>query len=119
MPNTFKRPVLNSTYVIIGYLLSPLSWWNDVFVNIPLAYVFAIPFSMLEERLFLPMLILGYWISNLLGFIILHHGINGLFSSHHKINFVRQIIITIVYTLVIVVLVLFNWISLPKELLDS
>ncbi len=35
---------------VIGYLLSPLSWWNDLFVNVPLAYLFALPFSLLHEH---------------------------------------------------------------------
>ena len=57
---------------IIGYLLSPLSWWNDVFVNVPLAYLFALPFSLIYEALYLPAFLLGYWLSNLLGFLLLH-----------------------------------------------
>lgn len=29
----------------VGYVLSPLSFWNDMLVNIPLAYGFAYLFS--------------------------------------------------------------------------
>ena len=36
-----KRKVCGGTLAFIGYMLSPLSWWNDLFVNWPLALAFA------------------------------------------------------------------------------
>ena len=44
---------------VIGYLLSPLSWWNDTFVNLPLAYLFASLVSLASHRLFAPAMIVG------------------------------------------------------------
>jgi hypothetical protein len=44
----------------LGYLLSPASWYNDLFINIPLAYLFAFPFGLISEKLFMPFMIVGY-----------------------------------------------------------
>ena len=56
----------------IGFILSPLSWWNDLFVNIPIAYVFGFLFGLISKSLFLPFMIIGYWITNILGVILMH-----------------------------------------------
>ena len=28
-------------FLVVGYLLSPLCWWNDLIFNLPVAYLFA------------------------------------------------------------------------------
>lgn len=58
----------------VGYLLSPLSWWNDLFVNIPLAYLFASLVSLASCRLFAPGMVVGYWLTNIIGLFMLHRG---------------------------------------------
>lgn len=60
-----KRKVKGGILVTIGFILSPLSWWNDLLVNIPLAYVFAFPFGFISKDFFFLMIILGYWITNI------------------------------------------------------
>jgi membrane protein implicated in regulation of membrane protease activity len=37
----WKRKVTGGVLAFAGFMLSPLSWWNDLFVNVPLALVFA------------------------------------------------------------------------------
>ena len=34
---SWKRKAYGGLLGFIGFLLSPLSWWNDLFVNVPLA----------------------------------------------------------------------------------
>ncbi|MEO0021439.1 MAG: hypothetical protein ABIK48_04625 [candidate division WOR-3 bacterium] len=58
--------------LIIGYFLSPLSWWNDFFINLPIAYLFAAGMSLLQRRLFAPAMVIGYWLTNLLGLYLIH-----------------------------------------------
>jgi hypothetical protein len=58
--NKIKVRVKSFLVAIIGFILSPLSWWNDLFVNIPLAYLFAIPFGWISKQYFLPSLIVGF-----------------------------------------------------------
>ena len=113
-----KRRTLSAAMMTIGYILSPLSWWNDLFVNVPLAYTFAFPFSLVSERLFLSFFILGYWLSNLIGFILLHRGFAGLISKQPgKVTLVNHIIVTFLYTGFIMVLVWLHWIPMPDELI--
>ena len=78
-----KRKIKAGILTTIGYILSPLSWWNDLFINIPLAYGFGFLFGLISQKLFLPMMILGYWITNILGVILMHYGIKDLFSNFH------------------------------------
>ena len=114
-----KNKILNGALVTIGYVLSPLSWWNDLFINIPLAYGFASLFGLISKSLFYPMLIIGYWITNILGFILMHHGIKGLSTSgekkYSKKDFLKDVLFSILYTLIIVVLVKAGWLKFPTE----
>ncbi|MBI3987969.1 MAG: hypothetical protein HY343_13680 [Lentisphaerae bacterium] len=61
----------------LGFLLSPLSWWNDLWVNLPLAYALASLVSLWNARLFLPALTIAYWLTNLLGLVLLYYGAAG------------------------------------------
>ena len=68
------RRIRGGVVVVIGYLLSPLSWWNDLFINIPLAYLFASLISLASCRLFAPGMVVGYWLTNVVGLFMLHRG---------------------------------------------
>ncbi len=48
------RKARGGLIAMVGYLLSPVSWWNDLFVNIPLAYAFGALVGLVSEDLFLP-----------------------------------------------------------------
>jgi hypothetical protein len=103
----------------IGYLLSPLSWWNDIIINIPLAYAFAFPFGLISRKLFVPVMILGYWITNIAGLILFHRGVKDLVTEE-KVKYTRKdlakdVIISIIYTAVVVVLVRLGWLKFPLE----
>jgi hypothetical protein len=111
--------LLNSGLAMIGFLLSPLSWWNDLVVNIPLAYAFSWPFSLLSVRLFLPAFVTGYWLTNLLGFVLLHRGLSGLLDKEQRStwNVKRDLLVSAGYTLLILLCGLLGWIKSPAELL--
>ena len=69
-----SRRLRGGIVAVVGYLLSPLSWWNDLFVNIPLAYLFASLVSLASCRLFAPGMVVGYWLTNVIGLFMLHRG---------------------------------------------
>ena len=96
--------IKNGTLVLIGYLLSPLCWWNDLIFNLPIAYGFGRLIACLHADFFLPAAMVGYWLSNLVGILLMQFGtkelINGLLSST-------------VYTLVILVLIHFQVLEMP------
>jgi hypothetical protein len=103
---------------LIGFLLSPLSWWNDLFINIPLAYLFAIPFWYISKSLFMPMMIIFYWLTNVLGLILMHKGITNIKSeknSYTKKEFAKDILFSLAYSLLIIILVYFGILKFPTD----
>ena len=101
-----------------GWLLSPLSWWNDLVVNVPLAYLFATPFSLLDERFYVPAFALGYWLTNLLGFVLLHKGVVGMVSTRNT-RLRTDLFVATAYTFVIVVIAWLGWLPSPASLLEQ
>jgi len=107
---SWKRKMGGSVLGFIGFMLSPLSWWNDLFVNVPLAAGFAWLISLAWPPAFLPAAVLGYWLTNVLGFILLHKGAQQLLAQaerkpYSKRALIHDLSISLLYTLVIVVLV--------------
>ncbi len=97
---------------IIGYLLSPLSWWNDPFINLPFAWLFASLVSLASHRLFAPAMILGYWLTNIIGLLMMARGTAGVVAGdsprHRKRELVLSLVAATGYTLLIVLLYLFG-----------
>ena len=99
---------------VTGYILSPLSWWNDLVVNIPLAYVMSWPFSQLNENLFLPAFIVAYWLTNISGLWLLFFAARDLQHKPVTRKTLRySILASVLYTLLIVALVYAGWIESP------
>ena len=115
-----KHSLLNIILVTTGFILSPLTWWNDLLINIPLAYFFSLPFSLLDETLFLPSFIVGYWLTNLLGFLLMHWGGEGLiYKERSTISIKRSLYISLIYSIIVIMLVLLGWLESPTEYLQS
>jgi hypothetical protein len=104
-----KRKFSGGLLATIGFLLSPLSWWNDAFVNIPLALVFAWLVSCFYRPAFAASLILGYWLTNVIGLVLMHKGARQILSKKPPLDSRRElltdVIVSLVYTMVIVILV--------------
>jgi hypothetical protein len=105
----WKRKASGGILAFVGYMLSPLSWWNDLFVNVPLALVFAWVVSFFYKPAFGGSLVLGYWLTNVLGFVLMQKGGEKIFSKQDKPYtgraLLRDMAISLVYTGVIVFLV--------------
>jgi hypothetical protein len=89
-------------------MLSPLSWWNDLFVNIPLAVAFAWVISLFYKPAFQASVILGYWLTNVLGFVLMHKGAQVMIAEKSKYSrreLLRDVAISVVYTAVIILLI--------------
>jgi hypothetical protein len=94
----------------VGFMLSPLSWWNDLFVNVPLAMAFAWMISLFYRPAFAAAFVAGYWLTNVLGFVLMHKGAQSLLASGERISYsrrhlARDVTVSLLYTLIIVVLV--------------
>jgi hypothetical protein len=111
----WKRKVMGSVVAMIGYMLSPLSWWNDMFVNVPLALLFAWVVSFFYKPAFTASLVLGYWLTNVLGFVLLHKGAQQVLSSelkkYSRRDLLKDVLISLLYTLIIVALVKFGFLK--------
>jgi len=105
----WKRKVSGGFLATIGYLLSPLSWWNDAFVNIPLALVFAWLVSFFHKPAFAASLIVGYWLTNVLGFVLMHKGARKMLKEKSPTDSRRELftdlVVSLIYTVAIVVLI--------------
>ncbi len=108
MPRRFASGIV----AFIGYLLSPLSWWNDAFVNLPLAWLFASLVSLAWHRLFVPAMLLGYWLTNIVGILMMAQGTAGVAAGDSPRFRQRRLVLSLVaatgYTLLIVLLFLFG-----------
>ncbi len=102
----------------LGFMLSPLSWWNDLFFNLPLAYFFGYLCSQFSANLFLPCAIAGYWLSNVLGILLMQLGVLDVVQQQsQERNFKKELLMGLasstVYTVIILLLLQFNILSTP------
>lgn len=92
----------------VGFLLSPLSWWNDLFVNIPLALGFAWAVGLVWPAAFEAAFVLGYWLTNVVGLVLLFRGAKALAAARSaatpETGISRDLGIGLLYTVLIVAL---------------
>lgn len=97
---------------VVGYILSPLSWWNDAVINLPIAWLFASLVALFSHRLFAPAMLLGYWLTNIAGLALLARGTAQAATGDNSRKLKNQLIWSFVaatgYTAVIVILYLFG-----------
>ena len=70
----------------IGWLLSPLTTWNDFFINIPLSYVLANVFNRLFPCNFLIAVLIFYWLTNALGLAMMYLSGRELFRDKERVH---------------------------------
>ena len=106
----------------IGYMLSPLSWWNDLFFNLPIALVFGYGTSWINPHWFIPGTVVGYWLSNVLGMIMIQFGAIDIFRPNDARNITRDALIgfggATLYTVLFSALVYFHVLDIPDFLKD-
>jgi hypothetical protein len=104
-----KRKITGGVLATIGYILSPLSWWNDMFVNVPLAILFAWVVSAVYPPAFDAAAVVGYWLTNVLGFVLMHKGAQQMLSHENarysRREIIKDVLISLAYTLLIVALI--------------
>ena len=114
------KKLFSAAVSILGFVLSPVSWWNDLIVNFPLSYLMATPFGMINRNLFLPMFVVSYWVTNILGLLLMHFGISGVVKDTPKITkdeLIKTIIFCVIYSIAIAILVQTGILKLPQDLL--
>jgi hypothetical protein len=100
----WKSRLQGSVLGFIGFMLSPLSWWNDAFVNLPLALGFGWLVALVYRPAFEAGVIAGYWLTNVLGLLLMQKGYKQLrsataVSSYGWRSFARDLFISLLYTI--------------------
>jgi hypothetical protein len=107
----WKRKFSGSVLALIGFLLSPLSWWNDLFVNFPLAILFARGVAFVYPPAFNASVIIGYWLTNIVGFVLMHKGSEKILKAESKPysrkTLLKDLLVSLAYTALI--LLLLKW----------
>jgi hypothetical protein len=116
--NIFRK-IRGSFFLVIGYLLSPMSWWNDLFFNLPLAYGFGYLCSFFYPGLLIPCSIAGYWLSNILGILLMQAGVIDVFQNQPQERDLKKELLmglasSTAYTLIILALIQFKILDTPN-----
>ena len=108
MKSINRRQIKGGIVGLIGFILSPLTWWNDAFVNLPLAILFGWLVSLVYEPAFEVATVVGYWLTNLVGLILLRRGARDIFAAQtpaeRRKEWVNDLAVSLIYTLLIVIL---------------
>jgi len=102
---------------IIGFILSPLSWWNDLVVNLPIAYGVAFLVSKINRSLFTISLLTAYWLTNILGLLMMHYGVLKIIKPEDKQpakkKLIFNLLISVGYSLLVIGLIKLKILKLP------
>ncbi|MFZ5364650.1 MAG: hypothetical protein ACOZBH_00385 [Patescibacteria group bacterium] len=112
LKSTDKIKLTKSAFLeIIGFILSPFSWWNDLLINVPLAYLLTWPIAKLVHlflpvsfELYLGIFIFNYWVTNLAGLLMMHYGVLCLRGKKlSKKEMAISFGVALIYTIIIAV----------------
>ncbi|MBD3884111.1 hypothetical protein IFO70_20390 [Phormidium tenue FACHB-886] len=106
---------------VVGYLLSPLCWWNDLVFNLPIAYLIGYACGWVYPGSLLPGAIAGYWVTNIVGVLMMQFGVVDVFQGQTaepkernlRKDLVSGIVTSTVYTLIILGLVQLKILDVP------
>ena len=119
---TLFKYLRSGTLIGLGYMLSPLSWWNDLFFNLPIALVFGYGIGWLHPGWFLGGTLVGYWLSNVAGMVMMQFGAADLFLADENRSSTRDLWIgfggATLYTIGGGTLVYFHVLEVPDFLLN-
>lgn len=111
----FHQIAKGGIMTFIGYLLSPLSWWNDPFINFPISWFLATLVSKINISLFSGAFIFFYWLTNVSGLLLFHKGIEKTLNQNHPTErhryrkfIVKDLIIAVLYSILIFILIKLN-----------
>jgi hypothetical protein len=119
LPKTLLQKIRGGFFLVIGYLLSPLCWWNDLIFNLPIAYFFGYMCSLFTPKLLMPCVLIGYWLSNIIGILLMQAGAIDVFQKQpQERNLKKELFTGLVsstaYTFLILVLIQFKIIDTPN-----
>ncbi|WP_193195566.1 hypothetical protein [Nostoc sp. MG11] len=119
LPKTLLQKIRGGFFLVTGYLLSPLCWWNDLIFNLPIAYLFGYICSLFAPKLLMPCVIIGYWLSNIIGILLMQAGAIDIFQKQPQERNLKKelftgLISSTAYTFLILLLIQFKIIDTPN-----
>ncbi|MFH1868925.1 MAG: hypothetical protein ABH843_08150 [Candidatus Omnitrophota bacterium] len=101
----FKK-ILRVTALFTGWVLSPFTWWNDAFINMPLSYFLANIIYSVTGVNFQLLVICSYWVTNIIGLLLIYLGGKSIIiNSRRKLySVIMIIIVTLAYSGVMIYL---------------
>lgn len=119
-PPTSTDRLLGGILGTTGFILSPLSWWNDLVVNLPLSYLLASGFEKIFPGYFAAYLISAYWLTNVVGLMLLHKGsklfVKGKSSGLTTHTVISDLSLALLYSLVIGALAIAGILRPPMQI---
>jgi len=94
---------LNRLVFFIGWLLSPLTTWNDALINIPLAYISASLYFRVFHGNFAILVIIFYWLSNGLGILLMYAAGRNVLREK-RLSFKSVLLTLLAYTIILFLL---------------
>ena len=97
---------IKNAVFFIGWMLSPLTFWNDAFVNIPVSYLCASLAIRFIRADFLFLVLIFYWLSNIFGILMMYFsGKSIMQDKSNRLHALVTLLITIViYSIIIIIL---------------
>ena len=106
---TNPRLLKGSFIALVGYILSPLSWWNDAFVNIPIALALAkLTAYFVKVDLYI-LFTVYYWLTNVAGLMMMYFGgemivTNGTQRGGRSRGIAFSLLLSTLYTVAVILI---------------
>ena len=96
---------------IIGWLLSPLTPWNDALLNLPIAYAMASLVMRIFPTSFSLVFLVCYWLTNLAGILMVFWSGHRLIKNRPlQVHSIRRLWIwMVVYSVLVTLLIWKGW----------
>jgi hypothetical protein len=110
-----RRRVFGAVVALLGFILSPLTWWNDAFVNLPLAFGAAYLVGLVRREWYEPAIYIAYLGTNVLGFVLMHLGVRMGVTKSEPFTYkdlAKQFLVALAYTTLVFALMRLGYI--PK-----
>ncbi|MBW8001898.1 MAG: hypothetical protein FVQ80_07720 [Planctomycetes bacterium] len=100
----FLKKIIAKTFLFFGWLLSPLSFYNDGYINVPLALLISYPFIHFFKWNMIWVVGFAYILTNLFGFILIYLGLYlGAKKPIWRILPVRTLLSLVIFSIVSII----------------
>ena len=103
------KKILFLVLFFTGWILSPFTWWNDAFVNLPLSYIISNLIIKSNKQAFLPVFLFSYLLTNILGLFLIFFSADRISENRPLRYKLRTLLITVaVYSIISAFLIHFR-----------